>query len=234
MDSIFNKKSFWGGLLFITAGVLLLLQNFNLLPFAIPAYLFSWKMLLVVLGLFMLLSRHWTRATVLLCIGFYFLLPDIFGIYNVTLVQLWPVVFIIIGIIIVKNIGKNDKKKVAINLEKSMDGYIDNTVILGGDSKKISSYNFKGGQISVICGGLELDLTNCTLSKEQNVINVNVLFGGLVLTVPTEWNIRSEVIPIMGGVEDEINAQKDRYIDPAAELIIRGNVLMGGLEIKRT
>ena len=182
----------------------------------------------------MLISKHWTRAIVLLSLGFYFLLPDIFGIHNVTISQIWPAALIIVGVLLVRGISKKeDKKKTPINLEKSMDGYIENTVLFGGDSKKVSSYNFKGGQISVICGGLEMDLTNCTLSKEANVITVNVMFGGLSLMVPREWNVRSEAIPVMAGIEDEINSYKDHYVDPAAELIIRGNVFMGGLEIKR-
>jgi predicted membrane protein len=114
-----------------------------------------------------------------------------------------------------------------------MDGYIENAVIFGGDSKKVSSYDFKGGHFTVIFGGMEMDLTNCTLSKEKNIIDVEIVFGGLTLTVPREWNIRSEVTPVMGGIEDESNSGKDHYIDPAAELIIRGNVVMGGMEIKR-
>ncbi|HSZ26182.1 MAG TPA: DUF5668 domain-containing protein [Cytophagaceae bacterium] len=237
MNPIFHKKSFWGGLLFIIAGLLLLLQNFGLLPFVLPAYFFTWKMLLVVIGLFLLSSRNWTAALILIATGLYFLLPDAFGIHNVTFTQLWPVALIFLGIQIMKKRKKhfdfNYKKKMNINLEKTMDGFIENTVIFGGDSKKISSYDFKGGHITVICGGLEMDLTNCTLSKEHPVIDVEIVFGGLSLTVPREWNIRSEAIPIMGGIDDEGNAQHDRYVDPAAELIIRGNVVMGGLEIKR-
>ena len=235
MNPIFNKKSFWGGLLFIAIGILLLMQNFNLLPFVLPAYVFTWKMLLVVIGIFLLPSKNWFRGMVCIGVGTYFLLPEAFGIYNVTIAQLWPLALIIIGITIMTNKLKKDKKKITINMEKSKDGFIENTVIFGGDSKKISSYDFKGGHISVICGGLEMDLTNCTLSKEKNIIDVNIVFGGLSLRVPREWNILSEAVPVMGGIEDDINnrSNRDQYVDPAAELVIRGNVVMGGLEIKR-
>jgi predicted membrane protein len=239
MNPIFSKKSFWGGLLFIAAGIVLLMQNFNLLPFVLPAYVFTWKMLLVAIGVFVLPSRNWFGGLVLICTGTYFLLPEAFGIHNVSLSQLWPLGLIAIGLLIINNkLNYNNnhhkfKKKITINMEKSKDGYIENTVIFGSDSKKISSYDFKGGHISVICGGLEMDLTNCTLSKSENVIDIEIVMGGLSLTVPREWNIRSEAVPIMGGVEDDITEHKDKYVDPAAELIIRGNVVMGGLEIKR-
>ncbi len=233
MNPIYNKKTFWGGLLFIAAGLLLLLQNFQLLPFEFPAYVFTWKMLLVALGVFLIPSRSWAGGLLLIATGAYFLLPDL-GIYNVTIKQLWPAGLVILGIIILLNKPfTNTKKKVNLKKESTMDGYIETTVLFGGDSKKVSSYDFKGGNLSVTCGGLELDLTNCTLSKERNIIDVNVVFGGISLRVPREWNVISEAMPIMGGIEDEINELKDRYVDPAAELIIRGTVIMGGLEIKR-
>lgn len=232
MNPIFAKKTFWGGMLFIALGLLLLLQNFNLLPFVIPAYVFTWQMLLIVLGVFALLSKSWGGGIALILTGTYFLLPYL-GIYNITFSQIWPIILVIAGIMIIVNKPGQYKKKIKIKLEKNMDGYIENTVIFGGESKKISSYDFKGGQISVVCGGLELDLTNCTLSKEKNILEIEVVMGGVSLTVPREWNVISEATPILGGVDDEINELKDRYVDPAAELIIKGSVVMGGLEIKR-
>ena len=233
MNPIFAKKTFWGGMLFIALGLLLLLQNFNLLPFVLPAYVFTWQMLLIVVGVFALPAKSWGWGLTLILAGTYFLLPEL-GIYNFTFAQIWPVLLVIVGIMIIVNKPGKHKKKMKFKLEKNMDGYIENTVIFGGDSKKVSSYDFKGGHLSVICGGLELDLTNCTLSKEKNILEVEIVMGGISLTVPREWNIVSEAIPIMGGVEDEINELKDRYVDPAAELIIKGNVVMGGMEIKRS
>ena len=233
MNPIINKKSFWGGLLIIIAGIFLFMQNFNLLPFVVPAYFFTWKMLLIGIGIFYLPTRNWFGALLLIGTGTYFILPDL-GIYNITIAQLWPLGLVALGIIIMtRRPKKEDKKKTTFNLEKTMDGYIESSVIFASDVKKISSYDFKGGHISVVCGGLEMDLTNCTLSKEKNIINLEIVFGGVSLTVPREWNIVSEATPIMGGIDDEITEQKDRYVDPAAELIIRGNVVMGGLEIKR-
>jgi predicted membrane protein len=233
MNPIFNKKSFWGGFLFIAIGLLLLLQNFNLLPFVLPAYVFTWKMLLVAIGVFLLPTRNWVGALILIGTGTYFLLPEL-GIYNITVAQLWPAGLVIIGVLLMTNrLTKKDKKKININIEKTMEGYIENTIIFGGDSKKVSSYDFKGGHITVVFGGLEMDLTNCTLSKEPTILDVEIVFGGLTLTVPREWNVCSEITPVMGGVEDSSHSGKDHYIDPAAELIIRGNVVMGGMEIKR-
>ena len=110
---------------------------------------------------------------------------------------------------------------------------LDETLILSGSSKKINSYEFKGGKITTVLGGLEVDLTNCTLSNNQAVIEIVSVMGGVSLTVPREWNVKLDVVPVLGGVDDHIYKTPQAYVDPAAELIIRGTVVMGGVEINR-
>ena len=107
------------------------------------------------------------------------------------------------------------------------------TAVMGGDTRQISSYDFKGGTITAVMGGIELDLTNCYLSKEGCVIDLNVVMGGISLKVSREWNIQSEIMPIMSGIEDEDRYSNSVHIDPAATVILRGTVVMGGIEIKR-
>ena len=53
--------------------------------------------------------------------------------------------------------------------------------------------------------------------------------GGVDITVPPDWRVTSEALPILGGVQDSTKT-------PAAEtrghLIIKGLVMMGGVEVK--
>ena len=115
----------------------------------------------------------------------------------------------------------------------SSENLIEATAIFGGENKKFSSYDFKGGKITAVFGGMELDLTNCYLSNEKAEIEVLAVCGGVSLKVPKEWNVRSEIVPIMGGLEDKIINFPGTYVDPAAELILKGTVVMGGVEIIR-
>ena len=109
----------------------------------------------------------------------------------------------------------------------------DITAVLGGETRQISAYDFKGGKITTVMGGVELDLTNCYLSKEGAVIDLSVVMGGVSLKISREWNIKSEIVPIMSGIEDEDLRSLDAHIDPSAVVILRGSVVMGGIEIKR-
>ena len=53
--------------------------------------------------------------------------------------------------------------------------------------------------------------------------------GGCNIWVPEDWAVVTEVIPFMGGVVDKRMAQKS---GSSKTLVLRGLVLMGGLEIR--
>ncbi|MEP1779945.1 DUF5668 domain-containing protein, partial [Reichenbachiella sp.] len=50
-----DKRSVLGGL-FILIGILFLLDNLRILPVEIPYYFFTWQMVLVLIGIYQLLS----------------------------------------------------------------------------------------------------------------------------------------------------------------------------------
>jgi hypothetical protein len=110
---------------------------------------------------------------------------------------------------------------------------MESIIIFGGDSKKITSYDFKGGKFITVMGGLELDLTDCCLSKDGAVLEIVSVLGGVSLKAPKEWNIKTESIPVMGGIHDEIQDMPDAYVDPAAVLTIKGAAVLGGIDIRR-
>ena len=56
-------------------------------------------------------------------------------------------------------------------------------------------------------------------------------WGGIELVVPEDWHVVSEVTPVMGGVEDSTHFTGG---EPATTLVVRGLVVMGGVEIRNT
>ena len=82
---------------------------------------------------------------------------------------------------------------------------IDDVSIFGGGTKIISSDNFKGGNITAIFGGSEINLTGCKLANGDQVIDVLMIFGGSTIIVPKEWNVvvkgaiwRGRLFPVPG------------------------------------
>jgi predicted membrane protein len=230
------------GLLLMAVGVLFLAKNFGLVDFAIPGYLFSWKLVFVFFGINFFIHQKYMGGSIMMILAFFFFSPELLGHDIVELrKKLWPIIPILIGLAMFLRLNK---KKRVLDLSKTDDvvsentpeeekSNIDTTIVFGGASKKINSYDFKGGKITTVFGGLELDLTNCILSNNRAEIEITSVMGGVSLAVPREWNVILDVVPVLGGVEDNIRDTPQAYVDPAAELYIKGTVVMGGIEINR-
>jgi predicted membrane protein len=77
-------------------------------------------------------------------------------------------------------------------------------------------------------GGCEIDLRNAQINGEA-AIDVFAMWGGIEIRVPENWTVIGRVTPLMGGFEDHTRAPQAAS---AHRLIVRGMVIMGGVEIK--
>jgi predicted membrane protein len=111
--------------------------------------------------------------------------------------------------------------------EDSKKEKIEVVAIMSGHQGNIATQDFRGGSITAIMGGADLDLRNASIDKEA-VLNVFAVWGGISLKIPNDWSVVNNGVAIMGGIDDtsvpNMNANK--------RLIITGTVIMGGVEIK--
>lgn len=84
---------------------------------------------------------------------------------------------------------------------------------------------FRGGSVTTMFGGGELDLRNATLAPGGATIRINALFGGGNLVVPDGWNVESKLVGI-GGVGDG-RPKVERTAD-APTLRLEGTAIFGG------
>jgi len=101
------------------------------------------------------------------------------------------------------------------------------TAVLGGFQRKVTTQDFRGGDLTSIMGGIDLDMRTASMNGVA-VVNVFALMGGISIKVPTDWTVELEGTPILGGFEEKTMEPKDT----SKRLIIRGTVVMGGLEIR--
>ena len=83
--------------------------------------------------------------------------------------------------------------------------------------------------MTAIMGGCEIDLRETDIKGEEAVIDVVAIWGGIELRVPMGWNVVVKAMPIMGGVDDKTYPSKE---GKSKRLVIDGNIIMGGVEIK--
>lgn len=225
----------------IGAGVLFLLRSIGLLPYDLSRVLISWQMLLIVIGVFNILSsQHRVSGAILIGIGGFFML-DKFFYWDISFWQVfWPLVLIGVGVAIILNHNKVRKYGHRFNhngdeLDGAFEGdedYIDEVMIFSGSKKNITNQNFRGGKITNIFGGSEISFMQAEMAPGKNDLEVVFLFGGSTFIVPQGWNIKVDVTSIFGGFSDKRIARNDTLADPEKTLHIHGIVVFGGGEIK--
>jgi predicted membrane protein len=219
------------GVILVLLGLFLVLRNTGFFPYAISNIVFSWPMLLITIGLVITLGSAGSKSSgvIVMAVGAFFLIPHIFrDAFNVDM--FWPSVFIIIGVIFIfsKRHGWNSVSTAGI----VGDDYIDYVNVFSGGERQIVSENFKGGKISAVFGGMELDLTKAKLAPGRNELEIACVFGGATLIVPDDWNVSIEVTPVLGGFSDSRKLFPGRTVDTTRQLVIKGAVVFGGGEIK--
>ena len=151
------------------------------------------------------------------------------GIINFRMRDWWPLFLIGAGLVV---IFKDKSSKIADMLKPSStpitsDSSVDIVALMSGNQGNVASSDFRGGSITAIMGGVELDLRNASIQTEA-VLNLTAFWGGIVLKIPSDWTVVNNGMAFLGGIEDSsvpgMNAGK--------RLVITGMAVMGGVEIK--
>ncbi len=219
------------GVVLVLAGLFLVIRNTGFFPDFIDHVVFSWPMLLVIIGLVMTIgATEKTAGIIIMAVGGFFMIPlvfrETFHMYN----MFWPSIFIIIGVIFIVT----QRKGWNATNSKGMigDDIIDYINVFSGGERQIVSQNFRGGKITTVFGGIELDLTKAKLAPGRNEIEIACVFGGATIIVPDTWYVTIEVTPVLGGFSDSRKLSPGRTVESSSQLIIKGAVVFGGGEIK--
>lgn len=216
------------GIAMVLIGFVIIANQLDFIPFRIREILFTWQTLLIVLGVFFVTSRDRFTGYILMGVGGFFLLPEMIDVPWEYRPMFWPIMFILLGIVIILK-GSGLISRHRFSRGGSEEDYIDDVNIFGGGDRIITSKNFKGGSIINVFGGGKYDFRQSTLGADKCVLEVVNIFGGCILIIPSDWNVKSEVVGFFGGFSD-----KRHILDPNPEkiLIIKGVAVFGGGEIK--
>ncbi len=227
-----DKRIALGGVLILLGG-LFLLNSLDIINFRIGHVIFSWPFVMLVIGLFILVntSKKLTGG-ILTGLGIFFLVPRIYPQIEYDGGIVIPVLLILFGIFIIFKKRKGSAEGILSDDSKVNKDKIDDVAIFGGGSKIISSDSFKGGNITAIFGGSEINLMNCQLAPGDNVIDVLTVFGGTTIIVPKEWNIVVNVTSILGGFSNKSVRNPAVAVDHSKTLHVKGLAMFGGGEIK--
>jgi predicted membrane protein len=238
-----------GGFVLVGIGVVLFMEKMG---YYFPSWVFTWKMGLIALGVF-IGARHLFRGggwLIPIVIGSLFLLDEFIPGFEIR-PYIWPIVIVLIGLFMVfrpkrkrfgswqgkwkhknyQHVYQGEYKQGTENTDTHTRGEdrLEATVVFAGTKKNIITKNFKGGEVTCVFGGAEINLSQADISGTV-VLDMTQVFGGTKLIVPPHWKVNyGETVSFMGGIEDRRPEIKDT--DPNKILIIKGTSVCGGLEI---
>ena len=222
----------WGALI-VAAGVALLLDHMGFI--AIGSLFRFWPMILVFFGVGHLFTRsNRVGGVILIVVGTIFQLNNL-GISHLRFADMWPVAIIAVGLLLMWGAMKPPLILKGVNGTGDTADVLEAVAIFGGTERRIKSQTFKGGRVTSIFGGVELDFRDANIDGDEATLDVNCIFGGVEIRVPDRWNVHSRSIPVLGGYSDKTRLSaappQDSPNDKKKTLIITGTVIFGGVEI---
>lgn len=224
-----------GGLIIVGVGSLLLARQ---LGYEIPGWLWSWEVLLIIIGFYVGAKSSFRDAgwVIPVAIGVVFLADDFFYDINITR-YFWPVLIIGIGLFMIFRSRKRDgayfnRFKDGFRGADGSEDVLDSVTIFGGLKKNIISKQFRGGEAVTIFGGTELNLTQAD-TKDPIVLELVQVFGGTKLIIPPHWKVQTEeMVTIFGGLNDKRPITTPQVSDETRVVVIKGTCIFGGIDIK--
>jgi len=138
------------------------------------------------------------------------------------MIDLWPLLLIAFGLSIV--LGQY--RSAALDVD---DSFTSAFAAFGGVDKRNTSQHFAGADLTAAFGGTELDLRDAAIDERPARVNAVALFGGVDVIVPREWNVRMDVLPVLGAATDERPRSTDAT--EGVDLVVTGFVAFGGVSV---
>jgi hypothetical protein len=214
------------GLLLLSVGALLFAQNLEFVN--LRQYWRYWPALPLALGLLKLLlgaTRGDKAFGVVLTAFGGGQLARVLGYWSPGPADLVAISLIAMGVFFVVR-GVLGKPEVDVKVESadSISGF----AVLAGFERTSNSQNFRGGDLTAVMGGCEIDLRQASMRAPAS-IDVFVMWGGIEIRVPEDWTVDLRGVPVLAGFVDKT---RPPAMATDKRLVIRGMALMGGVEIK--
>lgn len=212
------------GLVLIVIGLVLTLESAGLLKTG--GLLRWWPLFLIGVGVVKVRQppgdgQRAAGVAFLLLGGFYQLMTILaFGIS-------WPLILVGFGVFLLWQ-GVEDPVPSEVPVVSEAP-YVSDMAFIGYLKRSLHASDFRGGSVTAVMGGVELDLRKAVLGNGGTAyLDVVAFWGGIELKVPVGWTVDARVVPVMGAFENKVDPLS---ATGNARLVVRGHAIMGGVVI---
>lgn len=197
----------WGGVV-TAAGVLFLLNNFNVIQGNL--WRFVWPSILIMMGLGMLarsVDRYNSRGS---ATG----PPGNAG----------------------REMAEHIKNRIKSDFggfgTSTSINHLSEWAFFSGVRRRIDTQDFQGGEAFAMFGGVEIDMRKAGSTKDEILIEANAIFGGVDLRLPENWDVTVRGSGIFGGYEDKTMDSRVAQDARRPHVIVNGFAVFGGVTIQ--
>lgn len=138
-----------------------------------------------------------------------------------------PIILIIVGLsFLFKDLFNNKINEKISKLNKNTDKSYCAT--FGSQNINFDNEKFEGCELTAVFGGVKCDLREAIV-KEDTVINISAVFGGVDIYMPKDVKVKVSSTPIFGGVDNKYKNSKE---DKIKTIYVNATCIFGGVDIK--
>lgn len=226
------------GMLVLVFGVVLTLDNLDIID--ARHVLRYWPAILIIYGGFKILQPDSTGARFWGMVLAFFgaaLLADKLYLFDFRLWDFWPLLLVALGAMLLWRTSTRSRfgnPSSNVNIlsgtgSTESNAIVNASAILGGVRRIVQTQDFRGGELTAVMGGCDVDLRTAAIANNPAVIDVFAFWGGIEIKVPQSWSVSFEGTPILGGFDDKTFRQGT---EATQRLIVRGTIVMGGVEVR--
>jgi hypothetical protein len=148
---------------------------------------------------------------------------------------IWPLLLIFAGLqIIWSRFGRPGVPGMPSTVASGGADTLNEYALFGGVERRVNVNNFRGGSVTAIFGGVEVDFRSADMEGEEASIFVEAIFGGVEITVPERWIVIFQGQSVFAGYSDETRQPLPEApgAPPRKTLVLHGRAVFGGISVK--
>jgi predicted membrane protein len=184
-----------------------------------------WPLILIVIGAAQIVTRSapLIGASIVVVVGLVFQGLTL-GIFPA---NTWPIV--LSGLLVVVGLWLLVGRRFQPGGNVSTDEWVRVFAIFGAASPRNQSPQFRGGSVTTVFGGADVDLRDAKLAPDGAHLDVTSAFGGAKILVPEGWQVEVTGLPIFGGWSNKTRQVPDT--GATGKLHVSCFVMFGGIDV---